>query len=70
MNAAASRTRSRANGGEIRIRNMPGHGCVFVLELPLATGVAPDPLPSPSPQRPQDLRGRVLQAPLPRTASA
>ena len=26
----------RAHGGEIRIRNMPGKGCVFIIEVPLA----------------------------------
>jgi hypothetical protein len=26
-----------AHGGEIRIRNMPGKGCVFIIEVPLAT---------------------------------
>ena len=26
----------RAHGGEIRIRNMPGGGCVFIIEVPLA----------------------------------
>jgi signal transduction histidine kinase len=30
----------RAHGGEIRIRNLPGKGCVFVAEVPLA---APQP---------------------------
>jgi len=30
----------RAHGGEIRIRNLPGKGCVFVAEVPLA---APEP---------------------------
>jgi signal transduction histidine kinase len=27
----------RAHGGDIRIRNMPGKGCVFIIEVPLAT---------------------------------
>jgi signal transduction histidine kinase len=27
-----------AQGGDIHIRNMPGHGCVFIIELPLAAG--------------------------------
>jgi signal transduction histidine kinase len=26
----------RAHGGEIRIRNVPGKGCVFVIDVPLA----------------------------------
>ncbi|WP_242342965.1 sensor histidine kinase [Anaeromyxobacter terrae] len=27
----------RANGGEIRVRNLPGEGCVFTIELPVAS---------------------------------
>ncbi len=27
----------KAHGGEIRIRNMPAKGCVFSLEIPIAT---------------------------------
>jgi signal transduction histidine kinase len=27
-----------AHGGDIHIRNMPGKGCVFIVEIPLATG--------------------------------
>ena len=30
----------RAQGGDISVRNMPGKGCVFVIELPLAVGAA------------------------------
>lgn len=26
----------RAHGGEIRVRNMPGKGCIFTIDLPLA----------------------------------
>jgi signal transduction histidine kinase len=25
----------RAHGGDIHIRNMPGQGCVFVIDMPL-----------------------------------
>jgi signal transduction histidine kinase len=28
-----------AHGGDVRLRNMPGTGCVFVIELPLAEAV-------------------------------
>lgn len=31
----------RAHGGDITIRNMPGTGCVFVIDLPLV----PDAMP-------------------------
>jgi len=30
----------RAHGGEITIRNMPGRGCIFAIDVPLAGGVA------------------------------
>lgn len=36
----------RANGGDISIRNMPGKGCVFVIELPLAPAAAGAEKPS------------------------
>jgi signal transduction histidine kinase len=26
----------RAHGGEIHVRNMPGKGCIFTIDLPLA----------------------------------
>ena len=35
---------AKAIGGEIRVRDMPGHGCVFTLELPRAR-VEPAPTP-------------------------
>jgi len=25
----------KADGGEIRVRNLPGKGCVFTIELPI-----------------------------------
>jgi signal transduction histidine kinase len=35
----------RAHGGEIRIHNMPGKGCVFTIEVPLGTeGSVPEPV--------------------------
>jgi signal transduction histidine kinase len=30
----------RAHGGDITIRNMPGRGCIFAIDVPLAAGVA------------------------------
>jgi signal transduction histidine kinase len=33
----------RVNGGNISIRNLPGKGCVFVIEMPLATAGAGTP---------------------------
>jgi len=37
LGLSISRKAVRAHGGEIRIRNMPGKGCVFIIEVPLAT---------------------------------
>jgi signal transduction histidine kinase len=37
LGLSIARKAVRAHGGEIRIRNMPGKGCVFIIELPLAT---------------------------------
>ena len=31
----------RANGGEIRVRNLPGKGCTFTVDLPRAAPQAP-----------------------------
>jgi signal transduction histidine kinase len=36
LGLAIARSAVRAHGGDIRIRNMPGKGCVFVIEMPLA----------------------------------
>ncbi len=32
-----SRKGIEASGGHIRVRDIPGHGCVFTIDLPLAT---------------------------------
>ena len=32
-----------ANGGEIRVRNLPGRGCIFTIDLP---GLVPAPAPA------------------------
>jgi hypothetical protein len=37
LGLSIARKAVRAHGGEIRIRNMPGKGCVFIIEVPLAT---------------------------------
>ena len=38
-----------AHGGRLFVRNLPGTGCVFTLELPLAGAAVPaDRLPSPA----------------------
>jgi Histidine kinase-, DNA gyrase B-, and HSP90-like ATPase len=42
LGLSIARKAVRAHGGEIRIRNMPGKGCVFTIEVPLA---AEEPFP-------------------------
>ncbi len=37
LGLAIARTAVRAHGGDIHIRNTPGKGCVFSIEVPLAT---------------------------------
>jgi signal transduction histidine kinase len=51
LGLAIARKAVRAQGGDIRIRNMPGKGCIFIIDLPLA---AEESVPEPalSPQRP------------------
>lgn len=46
LGLSIARSAVRANGGEISIRNLPGKGCVFVIELPLVTDGAPMPQPA------------------------
>jgi signal transduction histidine kinase len=38
LGLSVSRQNIRAVGGELRVRNLPGRGCIFVVELPLGTG--------------------------------
>jgi signal transduction histidine kinase len=47
LGLSIARQAVRAHGGEIRIRNLPGKGCVFTIEVPLAT-VASIPVVQPS----------------------
>jgi signal transduction histidine kinase len=42
MGLSIARKAVRAHGGEIRIRNLPGTGCVFIIEIPLG---ADEPAP-------------------------
>ena len=45
LGLSIARKAVRAHGGEIRIRNMPGTGCVFLIDLPLAAQQsAPQPV--------------------------
>src|SRR4029453_18659879 len=41
LGLAVAREGVAVNGGEIRVRNLPGRGCIFTMELPrLAGGLA------------------------------
>ena len=44
LGLSIARKAVRAHGGEIRVRNMPGKGCAFIVEIPLA---AAEPLQQP-----------------------
>ena len=44
LGLSISRKAMRAHGGDIHVRNMPGKGCVFVIEVPLAAEGVPGPL--------------------------
>jgi signal transduction histidine kinase len=41
LGLSIARQAARANDGDIRVRNMPGRGCVFSVDLPLATAAEP-----------------------------
>jgi signal transduction histidine kinase len=43
LGLAIAQNAVRAQGGDINIRNMPGRGCVFIIELALATEPVPGP---------------------------
>jgi signal transduction histidine kinase len=46
LGLSIARTAVQAHGGEISIRNMPGKGCVFIIDIPLsAEQGAPHPVP-------------------------
>ena len=45
LGLSIARNAVRAHGGDIHIRNMPGMGCVFTIELPLAGEGEPMPQP-------------------------
>ena len=42
LGLSIARKAVRAHGGDIHIRNMPGHGCVFVIDVPLAADDDPE----------------------------
>jgi signal transduction histidine kinase len=41
LGLSIARQAARAHGGDITVRNMPGRGCIFALDVPLAAAVAP-----------------------------
>ena len=44
LGLAIARESVEVNGGEIRVRDLPGRGCIFTIDLPLLTKVSvPDP---------------------------
>jgi signal transduction histidine kinase len=46
LGLAIARKAVRAHGGDIQLRNIPGQGCVFVIELALTTELVPEsPVP-------------------------
>src|SRR5437763_4679865 len=45
LGLSIARKAVRAHGGDIQIRNTPGKGCVFVIEVPLAAEEEPVPQP-------------------------
>jgi signal transduction histidine kinase len=45
LGLSIARKAVRAHGGEISVRNMPGKGCVFIIDVPLAAeGIARQPV--------------------------
>ena len=38
LGLAIAKQAVEAHGGSIRVQNVPGKGCIFVLELPLLSG--------------------------------
>jgi signal transduction histidine kinase len=49
LGLSIARQAVRAHGGDITVRNMPGEGCVFTIDLPLAGEAATSPLPEAAP---------------------
>ena len=48
LGLSIARKAVRAHGGDIHVRNMPGKGCVFTIELPLAAEDVDIPQPTES----------------------
>ena len=46
LGLSISREGTRANGGELTARDVPGHGCVFTVRLPRQRLTAPAPTPA------------------------
>jgi signal transduction histidine kinase len=41
LGLSIARRAVRAQGGEIEVRNSPGKGCTFIIQVPAAEAVAP-----------------------------
>jgi signal transduction histidine kinase len=41
LGLSIARKAVRAHGGDIHIRNLPGRGCVFTIDVPLASDKVP-----------------------------
>lgn len=50
LGLSIARRAVRSQGGDIRIENMPGKGCAFVIDLPLDASVASTAASTPQPQ--------------------
>ena len=48
LGLSIARKAVRAHGGDIRIRNVPGHGCAFLIDLPIAGQEAVDAPSAPA----------------------
>jgi len=45
LGLSIARKAAQAHGGEILLRNVPGHGCVFTVDIPLAAQESPASVP-------------------------
>ena len=51
LGLSIARKAARAHQGDIRVRNLPGQGCIFSVDLPLAVDVEPEPSRAPIAER-------------------
>jgi len=53
LGLSIARSAVAANGGSVHTRNLPGKGCVFTVELPLASREEPVSVHQPLPEPPR-----------------